>query len=174
MRLIASDCTVLRDLGLPFPDITEAESGKPINVVHGLDDIAQIFKSRKILKYLLFVAPATDHPAMTDFGLGEKPFAEVAARNALNILTTEGLSLEYFSIAIRNKKWEFEPVYSSSTCHLRVHKLDPMTRSVVISEKKLGRNMEHFGDVEGLQFYNLVEKMTGQPHLLKDRSREFW
>jgi len=108
---------------------------------------------------------------------GEKPFVEVAARQALRILSDAGLKLGFFTVTIRNRKYSFEPKHPPEVCHLRVQHPDPGMRSLTITEKKLkdlGRDMECFGDVEGTQFYNLVEKKTGHPYRLRDRSAEFW
>ncbi|KAI4692765.1 uncharacterized protein J4E88_001133 [Alternaria novae-zelandiae] len=131
LAFIATQCTNLASLGIPFPALTEDIT--PDQFRQEISDLG-VLRDLLLLQYLHLSCPLAE-PDEDD----ELPPVEDIARCALEMLLNEWIltHVKYFTVAFRTA------TFTCDTCHFRV--LSYTNTLERISEKKLGRNMEAFG-----------------------------
>ncbi|KAI4929899.1 hypothetical protein J4E85_004520 [Alternaria conjuncta] len=132
LAFIATQCTNLASLGIPFPALTEDIT--PDQFRQEISDLG-VLRDLLLLQYLHLACP----PAEPDEDGDLPPPVEDIARCALEMLLNKWIltHVKCFTVAFRTA------TFTRDTCHFRV--LSYTNKVERISEKKLGRNMEAFG-----------------------------
>ncbi|KAI4922475.1 hypothetical protein J4E90_000906 [Alternaria incomplexa] len=132
LAFIATQCTNLASLGIPFPALTEDIT--PDQFRQGISDLG-VLRDLLLLQYLHLSCPPTEPDEDGEL----PPPVEDIASCALEILLNKWMltHVKYFTVAFRTA------TFTRDTCHFRV--LSYTNKLERISEKKLGRNMEAFG-----------------------------
>ena len=112
------------------------------------------------------IVPATyDGHEIIDTSRGRLSVLETITRDALKILTSHGMKLQYFTVALRDEEFQYKSD-APEVCHLRV-RWDP-EKSERTGEKALGREMRDFGDLSEARFESVVQKQTGQSYYKRE------
>jgi len=148
LAFIATQCTNLASLGIPFPALTEDIT--PDQFLQDISDLG-VLRDLLLLQYLHLSCPPTEPDEDGEL----PPPVEDIARCALEMLLNKWIltHVKYFTVAFRTA------TFTRDTCHFRV--LSYTNKLERISEKKLGRNMEAFGHFVRGDWDEMVRKKTG-------------
>ena len=125
------------------------------------DKSQRVLNSFSHLKYLQLIA---DSRALREHSDNEDIQVEEMARQILDILSVQGLQLEFLTVALCNTEYPFD--MGPDMCHLQVHQ-DPK-QSTTTTIKAMRYDMINFGDLRYRHFPNLVQQKTGLQHEFMD------